>query len=239
MSMAPVARGQGLPCYIEPMPSAGHTISGAATSVALFIGGSPRGPVDRTVRITSFADYEREFGGLDRRTLLSYAVKQFYDNGGADACVLRLADPAARGSNGEDAAVLSPADAAFRTALVAAFGPGTAMHGLDRFTLLCVPSLSDLATILALQGHCRRRRAMLLVDSRDEDRASDVATAAASLAGADAMNAALYFPWVRSPDPLQGGAIRDFPPCGFSPASSRAPTRSAACGRRQPGATRG
>jgi phage tail sheath protein FI len=25
----------------------------------------------------------------------------------------------------------------------------------------------------------------------------------------------MYFPWVRAPDPLQEGAIRDFPPCGF------------------------
>ena len=29
------------------------------------------------------------------------------------------------------------------------------------------------------------------------------------------MNAAFFFPWVIAPDPLQQGALRAFPPCGF------------------------
>src|SRR5690606_19530878 len=77
--------------YIEEVPSGVRTITGVATSIALFIGWSARGPVDRAVRIASFADYERHFGGLDQRTFLGYAVKHFFDNGGADAYVLRLA----------------------------------------------------------------------------------------------------------------------------------------------------
>src|SRR5690606_13645500 len=68
-----------------------RTITGVATSIALFIGWAARGPVDRAVRITGFADYERRFGGLDQRTLLGYSVRQFFDNGGGDAYVLRLA----------------------------------------------------------------------------------------------------------------------------------------------------
>ncbi len=39
--------------------------------------------------------------------------------------------------------------------------------------------------------------------------------ALANITGADALNAAFYFPWVRAPDPLQQGALRTFPPCGF------------------------
>src|SRR5688572_29670028 len=77
--------------YIEEIPSGVRTITGVATSVALFIGWAARGPDDRAVRLTSFADYERQFGGLDARTLLGYSVRQFYDNGGADAYVLRIA----------------------------------------------------------------------------------------------------------------------------------------------------
>jgi phage tail sheath protein FI len=82
--------------YIEEVPSGVRTITGVATSIALFIGWAPRGPVDRAVRLTSYADFVRTYGGgdptgLDTRSLLGYAVRHFYDNGGADAYVLRLA----------------------------------------------------------------------------------------------------------------------------------------------------
>jgi phage tail sheath protein FI len=77
--------------YIEEVPSGVRTITGVATSIALFIGWAPRGPIDRAVRLTSFADFERTYGGLDFRSVLGYGVKQFYENGGADAYVLRIA----------------------------------------------------------------------------------------------------------------------------------------------------
>ena len=37
----------------------------------------------------------------------------------------------------------------------------------------------------------------------------------ADLTGSDALNSAIFFPWVRAPDPLQQNALADFPPCGF------------------------
>ncbi len=84
--------------YIEEISSGVRSISGVATSIALFIGWAPRGPIDRAVRISSFADYERAYGGLDRRAYLGYAVRHFFDNGGSDAYIVRIAmqsDPAA------------------------------------------------------------------------------------------------------------------------------------------------
>lgn len=77
--------------YIEEIPSGVRTITGVTTSIALFIGWAPQGPIDRAVRLTSFSDFERTYGGLDSRSLLGYSVKQFYENGGADAYVLRIA----------------------------------------------------------------------------------------------------------------------------------------------------
>src|SRR5690349_3539508 len=81
--------------YIEEIPSGVRTITGVATSIALFIGWAPRGAVDRAARLTSFADYERAFGGLDSRALLGYSVRQFFDNGGSDAYIIRIASTAA------------------------------------------------------------------------------------------------------------------------------------------------
>src|SRR5262249_81068 len=53
-----------------------------------------RGPldsdVDGPVPINSFGDFERIFGGLDPKYPLSYAVRDFYLNGGAQAVIVRL-----------------------------------------------------------------------------------------------------------------------------------------------------
>ena len=68
--------------YIEEIPSGVHTITGVATSIAAFIGWAPQGPTDRAVRVLSWADYQRQFGGLDSRSILGFSVNQFFANGG-------------------------------------------------------------------------------------------------------------------------------------------------------------
>ncbi len=85
--------------YIQEIPSGVRTIAGVATSVAAFLGAAPRGPVNKAVRIFSFSDYERAFGGLADDAELGYAVRQFFVNGGTDAWVVRVvkeASPAQR-----------------------------------------------------------------------------------------------------------------------------------------------
>jgi phage tail sheath protein FI len=76
--------------YIDEVASAVHTITGVPTSVAAFVGSAPRGPTDAPVHITSFADYQRIFGGIVATSPLSYAVYQFYLNGGSEAEVVRV-----------------------------------------------------------------------------------------------------------------------------------------------------
>ncbi len=76
--------------YIEELPSGVRTITGVATSITGFIGKALRGPADQPVTITSFADYERIFGGLHRDMTLSYAVRDFFLNGGGQAVIVRL-----------------------------------------------------------------------------------------------------------------------------------------------------
>jgi phage tail sheath protein FI len=94
--------------YIEEVPSGVRSISGVSTSVTAFAGAAKRGPVNRAVRIQSFADYERSFGGLDQGSEMSYAVRQFFLNGGSDSWVIRLAkgaDAAKRNLDGTGGAV--------------------------------------------------------------------------------------------------------------------------------------
>lgn len=76
--------------YIEEIPSGVRTITGVATSITAFIGKAKRGPVNKAVTINSYADYERIFGGLDIASAMSYAVRDFYLNGGSQAIIGRL-----------------------------------------------------------------------------------------------------------------------------------------------------
>src|SRR5829696_4301205 len=81
--------------YVQEIPSGVRTIAGVSTSVTAFIGAAKRGPVNKAVRILGFADFERLFGGLSRTSELSYSVRQFFNNGGTEAWVVRVAQSAA------------------------------------------------------------------------------------------------------------------------------------------------
>lgn len=77
--------------YIQEIPSGVRTITGVATSIAAFVGWAPKGPIDAAGLVLSWSDYYRQYGGLDSRSLLGYALAQFFANGGQQAYIVRLA----------------------------------------------------------------------------------------------------------------------------------------------------
>jgi len=79
--------------YIEEIPSGVRTITGVATSITAFIGRALRGPVNVARTINNYGDFERIFGGLWAESTMSYAVRDFYLNGGSQAIVVRLFRP--------------------------------------------------------------------------------------------------------------------------------------------------
>lgn len=311
--------------YVQEIPSGVRTISGVATSIAAFVGWAAKGPTDSARLVLSWADFERAYGGLDVRSLLGYGVYHFFNNGGQQAYIIRLAAgdaavaettldaklkitarnagdwaevygitikrradnparfrlqvvyapgaPAAPAvvesfenlsldkadaryapsllaaesaiiqaalvvaespapvfsadiadpqmlAGGSDGSVLAPSDpaGAFETALQAGGGSGgvNLLHRVDLFNLLVVPGETEPVTVGQLQKFARDHRAFLIVDS---SATASFATLQAglngSLTGADAINAALYFPWVKAPDPKQENRLRAFPPSGF------------------------
>jgi uncharacterized protein len=76
--------------YIEEMPSGVRTITGVPTSITAFVGSARRGPVDYPRRVTSWADFQRVYGGLWGPSMMSYAVYHYYQNGGSDAVIVRI-----------------------------------------------------------------------------------------------------------------------------------------------------
>jgi phage tail sheath protein FI len=316
--------------YVEEVPSGVRTIAGVATSIGLFIGWARRGSTEKAVRIFSFADFAREYGELDTDSLLGYAVRHFFDNGGSDAYVIRIAklpgegvtdaavpatasngdleitatspgewaheyavrithrtdgtgadaalindrfklevtlgaeddspvvesfenlsndpdDPRfvdtavsgrsriitveagaamptddtvelGDGDEGSDGAVLTPAGATagdFETALEALFADGGIADTLDLFNIVCVPGETNATTIQTLVAKVARKRAFLVVDSPEEATFEEMSSAVAGYIGGDASYSAIYYPWVRAPDPRKQGAVRAFPPCGY------------------------
>ncbi len=77
--------------YIDEVPSAVRTIIGVPTAVAAFVGPAARGPVDEPRHLTSWTDFERIYGGRSAASLMSYAVFHYYQNGGSEAEVVRVA----------------------------------------------------------------------------------------------------------------------------------------------------
>ncbi len=80
--------------YIEEIPSGVRTITGVATSITAFIGRALRGTLNSPITVNSYADFERIFGGLWTHSTMSYAVKDFFQNGGSTAIIVRIANSA-------------------------------------------------------------------------------------------------------------------------------------------------
>jgi phage tail sheath protein FI len=311
--------------YIEELPSGVRTIAGVATSITAFIGWAPQGPTDTALKILSWGDYERTFGGLHRDSHMSYAVSHFFVNGGTEAYILRVAaptpcarteaindltlvatgpgewanaygveikprtDPGGAGKfglrvvhvtapdrkpdvvevfenlsmdrddpryvelvineesqfvnaevkgtsppatdqdhptmlqGGVNGEILTPGDQKFHDAILVARDndPTTPPRGLDLldkvdlFNLLCIPGETDKAFLSEMAAFCCKRRAFLIVDCKGETNYRQMRNSLDALpAGNDMRNAAVFFPWIKVPDPRKEGRLRAFPPCG-------------------------
>ena len=77
--------------YIQEVPSSVRTITGVSTSIGAFFGRTQKGPINKAVRCLSYSVFLREFGGGHKDSDTGNSVKQFFDNGGTDCYVIRLA----------------------------------------------------------------------------------------------------------------------------------------------------
>jgi hypothetical protein len=90
--------------YVEEVSFRAKSIEGVSTSVAGFVGPARFGPTEGEPELlTSFADFARIYGGIDRLKFeneaaeqendLAYAVRAFFDNGGSKLYVARVFEP--------------------------------------------------------------------------------------------------------------------------------------------------
>jgi phage tail sheath protein FI len=85
--------------YVEEVPSGVRPIAAASTSIAAFIGVAERGPVGEAVKVFNFTEYQNRYGGFLSGSFLSHAVYQFFNNGGTQCYIVRVAGANAATAN--------------------------------------------------------------------------------------------------------------------------------------------
>lgn len=98
----------------------GAAIGRATTGITAFVGRTLKGPLNQPVSVNDFTEFQRTFGGLWQPSTLSYAVQQFFENGGSTAVIVRVA-------NGARAPTLTLGTGAAALRLEA-LSPGTREH---------------------------------------------------------------------------------------------------------------
>lgn len=79
---------------ITATSSAEQPIARASAQLTAFVGRTLRGPLDQPIVVRSFADFQQHFGGLWQPSPLSYAVEHFFEQGGRQAVIVRVANGA-------------------------------------------------------------------------------------------------------------------------------------------------
>src|SRR5581483_124472 len=113
--------------YIEEVPSGVRPIEGVSTSTAAFLGKAETGPLDHAQLVTSFLEFQADFGGFLTDGYLAHSALQFFANGGTRLYVVRVAANAATASVEIADRKTGPA----RTLVVSAASPGKWGNTLD------------------------------------------------------------------------------------------------------------
>jgi len=77
--------------YVEEVSGGVRPIAAASTSIAAFIGTAEKGDLNTPVKIFNFTEYQNLYGGFLKTSFLSHAVFQFFNNGGAQCYIIRVA----------------------------------------------------------------------------------------------------------------------------------------------------
>jgi phage tail sheath protein FI len=191
-------------------------VENLSTSITVFVGTTRRGPTNKPTTVTGIAEFEQSFGKLSAFHEMAYAIRSFFENGGQQAIVVRVAR--GKGVPHPDDIIGSKQN---MTGLYA-------LDKLDRFNLLCLPPVQsggDTAwpVYQAALSYCAQRRAMLIVDvpaSWTPLESADVNGIIAAFAQSPLFsmesrdNAILYFPRIVQANPLQNGTARMTVACG-------------------------
>ncbi|HJY75507.1 MAG TPA: phage tail sheath C-terminal domain-containing protein [Burkholderiales bacterium] len=77
--------------YVEEIPGGARPIEAAGTSTAAFVGVAEKGPDDDALRVTSWEEFQKSYGSFVPASYLAEAVFSFFNNGGRQCYIVRVA----------------------------------------------------------------------------------------------------------------------------------------------------
>lgn len=204
--------------YITDFSKGTYSIEGVNTSVTAFIGLAKKGPTNKPIKISGFAEFEKIFGSIHKAYHLGYCVQHFFLNGGTVCYIIRVQSPDGK-QYVSDKTIIGKAG-------VKSGGTGiSSLDSIDYFNILCIPPYNKKNTVSntvyrnAL-NYCERRRAILIVDPpahwsrNNSDKLPSVFEIEKIFGHLSYPNAALYYPRVRAKDSLDDDKMRTFVPSG-------------------------
>jgi phage tail sheath protein FI len=123
--------------YMEEVSSGVRPIEAAGTSTAAFFGVAQRGPIGEVKKVFNFTEFRDIYGDFLNGYFLAHSVYQFFNNGGSQCYIGRVAN-----------------------------NPGTAsVTVLDRVTTTATTTAQDSLTISAISPGAWGNKLMVIVDS--------------------------------------------------------------------------
>jgi phage tail sheath protein FI len=230
--------------YVEEIDLGPKPIEGVSTSVCGFVGPTRSGPVGAEPELlTSFADFELIYGGLDdlefefadtkatgcesQINYLAYAARAFFENGGRKLYVARIYEPGSDSNQGDGR--LPSADSYAGGDTEEGKTGLESLAAINEISIIAAPGYSARSVNLSpeenvkratqiaqhLIAHCKRlRNRFAVLDSPDQQSPTEVKNFRAQF---DSKYAALYYPWVTAVDPADSEKQRqiNLPPSGF------------------------
>ena len=201
--MPKTLQSQGI--YIKKQSISTRTIRRVPTSVVAMVGSFPKGPMKAVRQLSSWQAFEQEYGGLNKHSIPSYCIKQFFDNGGIHLQVVRIGT-----------GVLKTATPFLQGLSV--------LNRIGGVTILCIPQTEDLSDAYAAKvmqeaiALVSRHQALYILDPpRHNATLTTVASMESWLVRQPAVrhpNVAIYFPRVRVHADLTSSARRTIPASG-------------------------
>lgn len=192
--------------YVSPSIQSRAIVS-ASTSITLFVGRTASGTPGQPTTITGMADFTGQYGAVSSQLPLSLAVRDFFNNGGSDAVIMRIgADTPLTDIAWLDGVNALPVSAAFNIFCLTpdVLGQDVPLAVVEAVTALCVTrgAMAILPPPAAWQT---------AFDAGDYDQIA--AESLGSLPLLSRFAAATYFPDILVADPVTAAPIAH-PPCG-------------------------
>lgn len=216
--------------HVEEVAYGIHLVAGVATSTAVIVGATAKGPWDEARVVTSFGEYQRLFGArVEDDDAMGWAAWAFFEQGGQRLAVLRIGERSwwsrAWRAFGRFFRFAPRAEAELPSLehYRAAFEAG--LPGAEEASILLLPGQRALAdgrtneVLAAAVAHCEASSARVLIFDLPGGRAFASAADLAALSLPDSSFAVTYHPWLVVSDPLPsldgapaGSGTRRLPP---------------------------